>query len=98
HACRLVIQLCGAVSAVHAAGLLHRDLKPQNVILRPSGTPVLLDFGIAQDESAERLTQTGQLLGTPSYMSPEQAAGDPRAVDVRSDVYGLGAILFTLLN
>ena len=97
-ACQILIRLCGALSAVHAAGILHRDLKPQNVILRPDGTPVLLDFGIAQDESAEALTQTGQLLGTPSYMSPEQAAGDRHAVDVRSDVYGLGTILFTLLN
>ncbi|MBL4848473.1 MAG: serine/threonine protein kinase, partial [Planctomycetes bacterium] len=97
-AIRLVIELSHAVQAVHSAGVLHRDLKPQNVILRPDGTPALLDFGIAHDESAEQLTRTGQLLGTPLYMSPEQASGDHRAVDARSDVYGLAAILFALLN
>lgn len=97
-AVEILIQLCDALSAVHGAGLLHRDLKPDNVFLRPDGTAVLLDFGVAQDESAEKLTQTGQLVGTPSYMSPEQAAGEAHAVDVRSDVYGLAAILFTLLN
>lgn len=97
-AVEILVQLCDAVSAVHGAGLLHRDLKPDNVIIRPDGTVVLLDFGVAQDESAEKLTQTGQLVGTPNFMSPEQAGGERRAVDVRSDVYGLGAILFTLLN
>lgn len=94
----ILIQLCDALSAVHGAGILHRDLKPENVVQRPDGTIVLLDFGVAHDESAEQLTQTGQLVGTPSFMSPEQAAGERSAIDQRSDVYGLGAILFTLLN
>jgi hypothetical protein len=97
-AAEIVRQLADAVARAHAAGVLHRDLKPQNVILRPDGTPVLLDFGLARTESAERLTQTGALVGTPAYMAPEQAGDGAHAIDERADVYGLGALLFHLLH
>ncbi|MCO5171698.1 MAG: serine/threonine-protein kinase [Planctomycetes bacterium] len=92
--------LCDAVGALHAQGVLHRDLKPQNVIVRPDGTPVLLDFGLARDPAGgASLTRTGQVLGTPRYMAPEQAEGKTREpLDARTDVYGLGAILFELLS
>jgi serine/threonine protein kinase len=98
-AAAIVRTLADAVAAVHAQGILHRDLKPANVILRePDHAPVLLDFGVARDQTAERLTTTGVSVGTPNYMSPEQAAGArPDAIDARTDVYGLGAILFELL-
>jgi hypothetical protein len=95
-AAEVVVGLCDAVTTLHAAGVVHRDLKPANVILRPDRTPVLLDFGLAKDPSAEGLTQTGAVMGTPAYMSPEQADGG-RAVDVAADVYGLGAILYGLV-
>ncbi|MCO5171701.1 MAG: serine/threonine protein kinase [Planctomycetes bacterium] len=99
-AAALVRALCDAVEALHAQGVLHRDLKPQNVIVRPDGAPVLLDFGVARDAaSATSLTRTGQVLGTPRYMAPEQAEGKGgRPHDRRTDVYGLGAILFELLG
>jgi predicted Ser/Thr protein kinase/WD40 repeat protein len=97
-AATLVRALADAVEAVHAQGVLHRDLKPDNVIVREDDSPVVLDFGIARDESAEKLTQTGQLLGTPAYMSPEQAeGGSPSRLGPATDVYSLGAILFALL-
>jgi len=89
--------LASGLSVIHAEGILHRDLKPENVILRPTGEPVLLDFGVARDESAERLTLSGALVGTPSYMSPEQAMGDRAQQGPPTDVYGLGAILYSLL-
>ncbi|MGE0710829.1 MAG: WD40 repeat domain-containing serine/threonine protein kinase [Planctomycetota bacterium] len=95
-AARIVRDLAGALCALHAQGIVHRDLKPANVILRPDGAPVLLDFGLARDLSAERLTQTGAVLGTPAYMAPEQLDG-PREVDERTDVYGLGGVLYELL-
>ena len=94
-AARICADLAEALGAVHAAGVLHRDVKPANVILQPDGIPVLLDFGLAREDSAERLTQTGALLGTPSYMPPEQAGGE--GVDERADVYGVGALLYYLL-
>lgn len=93
---RVVAQLARAVAAVHAAGALHRDIKPSNVILRADGTPVLVDFGLVHWASAATLTKTGDLLGTPQYMPPEQARG--QATDERSDVYGLGAVLYELLS
>ncbi|MBX3471349.1 MAG: serine/threonine protein kinase [Planctomycetes bacterium] len=95
----IVRALCDAVEALHAQGVIHRDLKPQNVIVRPDGAPVLLDFGVARDAAAAiSLTQTGQLVGTPRYMAPEQAEGKgDRPHDRRTDVYGLGAVLFHLL-
>jgi serine/threonine protein kinase len=97
-AAAIVRDLALAVEVVHANGILHRDLKPDNVILRPDGVPVLLDFGLARDASAQQLTRTGVVVGTPAYMSPEQAEG-ARAVmlDARTDVYSLGALLFFLL-
>ena len=98
---RVALDLAGALSAAHAAGLLHRDLKPTNVLLaEATGAPpraVLLDFGLVKrmdDAAASRLTRTGAAVGTPLYMSPEQARGEP--LDVRSDVYGLGALLYEM--
>ncbi|MBX3471350.1 MAG: serine/threonine protein kinase [Planctomycetes bacterium] len=98
-AVEVVRALCDAVGALHAQGVLHRDLKPQNVIVRPDGRPVLLDFGLARDPvGGANLTRTGQILGTPSYMAPEQAEGTTtEPLDARTDVYGLGAVLFELL-
>jgi len=95
-AAEVVRDLCRAVEAVHAAGVLHRDIKPANAVLRPDGAPILLDFGLARAADGERLTTTGELVGTPNYMAPEQLAGGA-AADERTDVYGLGATLFELL-
>lgn len=99
-AAELAHVLAGALAHAHAQGVLHRDLKPANVLLTSSGAPVLSDFGLARDlsDTRERLTRTGELLGTPAYMSPEQADGRPGAVDRRSDVYGLGATLYAALT
>jgi formylglycine-generating enzyme required for sulfatase activity len=94
-AARIVRDLADALSVVHSRGILHRDIKPDNVLLQPDGTPVLLDFGLARELGGERLTLTGQIVGTPAYMAPEQASG---ASDERSDVYGLAAVLFALLS
>ena len=92
------------VAEAHAAGLVHRDLKPGNVIVATLGgqgdVAKLLDFGLVQDLSGDvdgQLTQTGTVVGTPDYMSPEQAAGES-AVDSRGDVYGLGAVAFFALT
>jgi serine/threonine-protein kinase len=100
----LLRQLCGALTEAHAAGLVHRDLKPGNVIVAALGgqqdVAKLLDFGLVQDLSADaddRLTRTGTVLGTPAYMSPEQAAGES-AVDARGDVYSVGAVAFFALT
>ncbi|MEJ7732241.1 MAG: serine/threonine-protein kinase [Polyangiaceae bacterium] len=91
-----------ALSAAHAAGFLHRDLKPSNVFFARGGAgaerTVLLDFGLAKplDAAASRVTVTGAAAGTPLYMPPEQARGEP--VDVRADVYGLAAVLFEMVT
>jgi len=94
-AAQLARGLADALTAVHRQGILHRDLKPGNVILR-DGKPVLLDFGVARDADAETLTQAGAMLGTPAYMPPEQAAGEP--VGPTADVYSVGAVLYELLT
>ncbi|MCO5172196.1 MAG: protein kinase [Planctomycetes bacterium] len=94
---RLVARCARAVDALHAAGILHRDLKPGNVLIGHDGAPRVTDFGVARLDDAERLTRTGQALGTPMYMAPEQLVGD-RDVDGRADVYALGVLLFEVLT
>ena len=94
---QLMIGVCHAVEALHHHKILHRDLKPDNVMVRPDGSPVLLDFGLAREVGGERLTQTGAFMGTPAYMAPEQAH-DAARVDPRADVYALGGILHFLIH
>ncbi|MEP6860451.1 MAG: serine/threonine-protein kinase [Deltaproteobacteria bacterium] len=87
--------LADALAAAHAAGIIHRDIKPANVLVAPGGRVLLADFGVARLETEDSLvTKTGALLGTPAYMSPEQAAGD--IATARSDLYSLGATLYQL--
>ncbi len=95
----LVETLARAVQAAHDKGVLHRDLKPANVLLTAEGTPKISDFGLARklDEPSGQ-THTGAVMGTPSYMAPEQAAGRTNEVDYRTDVYALGAILYECLT
>ncbi len=95
-AARMIAALARAVAAAHAAGVLHRDIKPHNVLLRSDGSPVLADFGLVHRPDEPTLTQTGDVLGTPQYMSPEQARGE--RLDERADVFGLGAVLYELLT
>lgn len=97
----LFMKLCDAVEHMHGANIVHRDLKPDNILVDALAEPKLIDFGVAllADRQAGATTHTaaGQLLGTMSYMSPEQASGGPAGVDHRSDVYSLGMILYELL-
>jgi len=96
-----MIQVCEAVEHAHRRGVIHRDLKPGNILVDENGQPKILDFGLARvtdsDVQATRQTDMGQLLGTLAYMSPEQVLANPLAVDTRSDVYALGVILYELL-
>lgn len=96
----LMAAICDAVQYAHQKGIIHRDLKPSNILVEPDGTPRILDFGIARLASAEeaRFTMTGEVLGTPPYLSPEQASGDWRRVDTRSDIFSLGVLLLETLS
>jgi serine/threonine-protein kinase len=100
----IALQICGALGAAHAAGIVHRDLKPENVFLVKKGDfdfVKVLDFGISKVKSADaeqvRMTKTGQLVGTPLYMSPEQSRGEPD-IDKRVDIYALGVMLYEMLS
>lgn len=94
-AARLGEALADALAYSHARGVLHRDMKPENVLLAPDGRPKLMDFGIAKSEDSSVRTKTGFLVGSPAYVSPEQLSGTP--LDGRTDVYSLGTTLFELL-
>ncbi len=98
----LLALVCDGIDHAHRRGVIHRDLKPSNILIDERGSPRILDFGIARytDDTAHLTVATspGQILGTLSYMSPEQAAGDTRHVDSRTDVYALGVILYELLT
>jgi serine/threonine protein kinase len=91
----LALQICGGLEHAHAAGLVHRDIKPQNLLLRPDGTVKIADFGIARAAETTRLTQIGSVLGTAAYLAPEQALGEE--VTASADIYSLGCVLYELL-
>jgi serine/threonine-protein kinase len=93
---RLGVQACAALAAAHAAGLVHRDVKPQNLILGKDGVLRLGDFGIAVGHGATQLTLAGTVLGTAGYLAPEQARGE--RVTAAADIYAVGAVLFELLT
>ena len=94
--CATIATVCDAINYAHQRGVIHRDLKVSNIILDLSGKPYVTDFGIAKWEKSLTLTHTGQILGSPHYVSPEQAAG--REIDARSDIYALGVTLYVLLT
>jgi tetratricopeptide (TPR) repeat protein/tRNA A-37 threonylcarbamoyl transferase component Bud32 len=98
-AARLVEILARAVHAVHECGVIHRDLKPGNVLMTADGTPKVADFGLARRLEGDGLsTSVGRVMGTPPYMAPEQARGDTKAISAASDVYALGALLYEMLT
>jgi eukaryotic-like serine/threonine-protein kinase len=98
----LIVKICRAVQHAHQKGVIHRDLKPGNILVTDEGEPKVLDFGVARATDSDIHTTTlqtdvGQLIGTIPYMSPEQAGGDPTELDTRSDVYALGVVAYELL-
>jgi predicted Ser/Thr protein kinase/tetratricopeptide (TPR) repeat protein len=99
---RLLATICDAVQHAHTHGVVHRDLKPANILVRADGRPVVLDFGVARlaggdERPTELLTRTGQWVGTPQYMSPEQVQAEPAGITPASDVYSLGVIAYELI-
>jgi serine/threonine protein kinase len=92
----LALQICGGLEHAHATGLVHRDIKPQNLLLRPDGAVKIADFGIARSGETTRLTQIGSVLGTAAYLAPEQALGEE--VTASADIYSLGCVLYELLT
>ena len=94
-AARIILQICRALEVAHGEGVIHRDLKPQNIMLDANGRAYVMDFGIARSAYLPGMTQTGALVGTPEYMSPEQAKGEK--IGEQSDLFSLGVILYELV-
>jgi len=95
-ALRIAKQMCAGMAAAHEAGVIHRDIKPQNIIIEPGGGLKIMDFGIARLTEDRGMTAAGTVIGTPDYMSPEQARGQP--LDFRSDIYSMGVVLYELFT
>src|SRR5439155_5291998 len=96
---RCLIRVAHAVAYLHSRGVVHRDLKPANILLDAEGYPYVTDFGLVKLlEADSHVTRSGVIIGTPSYMAPEQAAGHHAVVGPRSDIYSLGAILYEMLT
>jgi len=95
---RLAHQVAEALAHAHGRGVLHRDVKPSNIMITPDGRALLLDFGLAHTEGAGQLTRTGSLLGSLPYMPPEMLRGDARTVDQRGDIYSLAVVLYEVLT
>src|SRR5260370_32868978 len=93
---KMVVKVSRALEAAHAEGVVHRNLKPQNIMVENTGRVVVMDFGIAHSMEGAGVTSTGMLVGTPAYVSPEQAKGEK--VDPRSDIYTLGIVFYDLLT
>ncbi|NOR14417.1 MAG: protein kinase, partial [Candidatus Aminicenantes bacterium] len=89
-------QICAGLEAAHSLGVIHRDLKPQNIMIDDADMVKIMDFGIAHSLGAKGFTQTGMIIGTPDYMSPEQAEGKP--VDPRTDIYSLGVVMYEMVT
>ncbi|MCB9851713.1 MAG: protein kinase [Phycisphaerales bacterium] len=99
-ALELFARICDAVHYAHQRGVIHRDLKPSNILIEADGAPKILDFGLARPTGASEqlVSMTGQILGTLPYMSPEQTRGSPDDIDIRTDVYSLGVVLYEMLT
>jgi tRNA A-37 threonylcarbamoyl transferase component Bud32 len=93
---RILEQVAAALDHAHASGVVHRDVKPANIMIEPSGHVKVMDFGIAKLDEGANLTSTGAIMGTPNYMAPEQARGE--SVDARSDLFSLGCVLYECLS
>jgi eukaryotic-like serine/threonine-protein kinase len=97
-AAELIETIARAMEQAHQAGIIHRDLKPGNILLTKDGVPKVADFGLAKRLETPSVTRTGEIMGTPSYMAPEQAQGSTRTVTAAADIYALGSILYEMLT